>query len=100
VVAACREGAPVSTPLEWREVTTRLRPERFTVATVGPRLRGRDPWRDLASARQHLTAAMIRAAVSREIVEPLARENLPRLLQDCASISTGSFISASVSTSR
>ncbi len=39
-------GAPVSCPLEWREVTDRLDPARFTIRTVPERFaRRRDPMR-------------------------------------------------------
>ena len=37
-----RPGAPVSTPLEWREVNARLDPMRFTIQTVPKRIRQRD----------------------------------------------------------
>ena len=42
-----RPGAPVATPLDWDEVrTTRLRPDRWTVANVFRRLGAKpDPWR-------------------------------------------------------
>ena len=39
-----RPGAPVSTPLAWEEVTTRLDPGRFGVRTIGRRLEREDPW--------------------------------------------------------
>ena len=39
-----RAGAPVSTPLEWSEVTARLDPTKFTIRTVPERmLARRDP---------------------------------------------------------
>jgi bifunctional non-homologous end joining protein LigD len=37
-----RPGAPVSTPLEWREVDARLDPTRFNIRTLPKRLRERD----------------------------------------------------------
>ncbi|MEO8605015.1 MAG: DNA ligase D [bacterium] len=33
-----RRGAPVSTPLTWRELTSRLDPARYTIRTVPPRV--------------------------------------------------------------
>ncbi|TMD60783.1 MAG: ATP-dependent DNA ligase [Chloroflexi bacterium] len=48
-----RPKAPVSTPLEWDEVTTRLDPARFNIKTFA-RLRKSDPWRDFWRKRQSL----------------------------------------------
>ena len=56
-----REGAPVSTPLEWREVTSRLDPLDFNIRTVPERLaRKGDAWRDLFKKRLDLNAALAR----------------------------------------
>jgi bifunctional non-homologous end joining protein LigD len=51
-----RPGAGVATPLAWTEVSARLDPTRFTLATVPDRLRGQktDPWAEFAHARQVL----------------------------------------------
>jgi bifunctional non-homologous end joining protein LigD len=53
-----RPGAPVSTPLAWSEVSSRMDPGRFNLRTFGARLRGRDPWQDFFRRRQPLEAAM------------------------------------------
>lgn len=56
--------APVSMPLAWRELTSRLDPARFTVTSV-PRRMARlrtDPWAGYADTSQRLTAAHVRAA--------------------------------------
>jgi bifunctional non-homologous end joining protein LigD len=56
-----REGAPVSTPLEWRDVTAKLDPGEFNIRTVPERLaRKGDPWRDLFTKRVDLNAALTR----------------------------------------
>jgi len=54
-----RPGCPVSTPIAWEELATRLRPARFTLKTVPRRLRalGADPWRGYWKCRQRLPAA-------------------------------------------
>ena len=61
-------GAPVSTPLRWSEVSTRLEPKKFTLKTVPTRLRRMksDPWRDLLTASPDLTTALARLV---ELVE-------------------------------
>jgi bifunctional non-homologous end joining protein LigD len=41
-----RAHAPVSTPLDWDEVTGRLDPAKFNVRTFAKRLAKRDPWAD------------------------------------------------------
>jgi bifunctional non-homologous end joining protein LigD len=52
-------GAPVSTPLEWREVAAGLDPGEFNIRTVPERLaRKGDPWRDLFTKRLDLKAAL------------------------------------------
>ena len=48
-----RPHAPVSTPLDWDEVSPRLDPARFTVRTFA-KLRRSDPWRDFWRRRQAL----------------------------------------------
>ncbi|HEY0948629.1 non-homologous end-joining DNA ligase [Nocardioides sp.] len=52
-----RAGAPVSTPLEWDELS-RVRPDRFTIASVRRRLARRaDPWADVRRRAQGLAKA-------------------------------------------
>jgi len=52
-----RAGAPVSVPIAWEDLTARLRPAAFTIASVaepaGPQV---DPWADYWTARQRLPA--------------------------------------------
>ena len=58
-----RPGAPVATPLTWAELERGVDPAAFTVRTVPARLAAlrADPWRELATAKQRITAAMRRA---------------------------------------
>ncbi len=54
-------GAPVSCPLEWREVTARLDPTRFTMRTVPARFaRRRDPLRPVLGPGIEMGAALAR----------------------------------------
>jgi bifunctional non-homologous end joining protein LigD len=57
-----REGAPVATPITWDELSSSLDPAAFTVATVPERLsrQRHDPWEDLGTKHQALTAALLR----------------------------------------
>jgi bifunctional non-homologous end joining protein LigD len=56
-----REGAPVSMPLEWKEVTARLDPLAFNIRTAPERLsRKGDAWRDMFKNRVDLNAALAR----------------------------------------
>jgi bifunctional non-homologous end joining protein LigD len=51
-----RDGAPVSVPVAWTELTATLDPLSFTVLTVPDRLarRRRDPWAEYFALRQRL----------------------------------------------
>lgn len=49
-----RPGAPVATPLSWREVTDELDPARFNVRTLPERLLAADPWRKFDADRREL----------------------------------------------
>jgi bifunctional non-homologous end joining protein LigD len=55
-----RPKAPVSTPLDWTEVTPSLRAEAFTMATFTKRLERKDPWSDFFRQRQSIQAAIRR----------------------------------------
>ncbi len=57
-----RPGAPIATPLFWREVEEGVRPEGFTVATVPVRLTAlkSDPWAEIGTVRQTITRAVLR----------------------------------------
>jgi bifunctional non-homologous end joining protein LigD len=58
-----REGAPVSTPLAWEELTPALDPRDLDVRTVPARLRSlrREPWEGYDRLSQSLTVAARRA---------------------------------------
>jgi bifunctional non-homologous end joining protein LigD len=51
-----REGAPVAVPLDWDELTPKLRPDQFTVRNLAARLRrlDRDPFERMATLSQRL----------------------------------------------
>ena len=54
-----REPAPVATPLAWEELSDRgLRPDRWTVRTIGARLEelGGDPWSGIGRRARRLPA--------------------------------------------
>ncbi len=53
-------GAPVSTPLRWSEVTSELDIRRFTIATLGERMRSsrRDPLRQVLELKPDIGAAL------------------------------------------
>jgi bifunctional non-homologous end joining protein LigD len=54
-------GAPVSCPLDWKEVTARLDPARFTIRTVPGRFaRRRDPLRPVLGAGIEMAAVLAR----------------------------------------
>lgn len=53
-----RPGAPVSMPLEWRQVKAGLDPMRFTIRTAPALLRKVEPWRDYDKGATSLRAAI------------------------------------------
>jgi bifunctional non-homologous end joining protein LigD len=61
-----RPGAPVSVPIAWEELSSRLRPGQFTVRSVPRRLRslGEDPWAGYESARRRLDPGRLSSASS------------------------------------
>ena len=61
-----REGAPVSVPITWKELTPSLDPASFTVLTVPQRLarQRRDPWADYFTLKQRFSKTAIRALQS------------------------------------
>jgi bifunctional non-homologous end joining protein LigD len=58
-----RPGAPVATPLDWREATPALTPGHFTVETMPRRLAqlATDPWAPMLTAKQAIGKAALKA---------------------------------------
>jgi bifunctional non-homologous end joining protein LigD len=58
-----RPGAPVATPLDWREATPALDPRHFTVETIPRRLAQmqEDPWVGLLKSQQSIGKAALKA---------------------------------------
>jgi bifunctional non-homologous end joining protein LigD len=53
-----RPHAPVSTPLDWKEVKPSLDPASFNMANFAKRAKRKDPWEDFFKSRQFLKAAI------------------------------------------
>lgn len=55
-----RAGAPISTPLEWKDIGKGLNPDQFTIHTVPARLKAqaRDPMLDVLTVRPDLVRAL------------------------------------------
>jgi bifunctional non-homologous end joining protein LigD len=51
-------GAPVSTPLDWKEVRPTLVPADFNLGNFADRLEKPDPWADFFKSRQDLKPAL------------------------------------------
>lgn len=51
-------GAPVSTPLDWKEVRPTLKPADFSLGNFARRLQKPDPWADFFASRQDLKRAI------------------------------------------
>jgi bifunctional non-homologous end joining protein LigD len=58
--ARARAGATVSMPVSWRQVTSRLKSQAFTVAPV-PKKLAAEPWRHYFTTRQKISAAAFQA---------------------------------------
>ncbi|EKE19007.1 MAG: hypothetical protein ACD_9C00170G0005 [uncultured bacterium] len=56
-----KAGAPVSTPLEWKELNEKLNPQEFNIKTIFSRLQEKgDIWKDIFKKRKvDLSAAVI-----------------------------------------
>jgi bifunctional non-homologous end joining protein LigD len=61
--ARAREGATVSTPLAWDELTAHLKLSSFTINTVPQRLKKqkKDPWQDFSTTKQTIAANYLKA---------------------------------------
>jgi bifunctional non-homologous end joining protein LigD len=55
-----RAGAPVATPIAWKELTADLRPDQFNIFNVRERLKRlkKDPWQGFSNVRQSITQAL------------------------------------------
>lgn len=58
--------APVATPLEWRELSTRLRSDAYDVTRIRRRLArlDADPWAPMSRVRQRISAAAMKSLLS------------------------------------
>jgi bifunctional non-homologous end joining protein LigD len=52
-----RPHAPVSTPLDWKEVKSSLDPASFNIGNFAKRAKRKDPWEDFSNSRQSLKTA-------------------------------------------
>jgi bifunctional non-homologous end joining protein LigD len=61
--ARARKGATVSTPLLWKELTTTLKLDSFTIETIPQRLMKSksDPWKDFGETKQKISAKYLKA---------------------------------------
>jgi len=59
-----RPGAPVSTPLEWQELSKAIKPDHFNIDNLRQRLAflKRDPWQGFFDIRQRLPQSAVPAA--------------------------------------
>src|SRR5262245_4557291 len=55
-----RPGAPVALPISWKDLTSTLDPQAFTVRTSVAQLDQADPWADYFEVKQQITAQMMK----------------------------------------
>lgn len=59
-----RDGAPVATPLHWREVKRGLKPDQWNITNIFKRLaRIEDPWKDIEKYRKDIKEACKRIKI-------------------------------------
>ena len=58
--ACARENGTVSMPIDWEQSSPKLKPEEFTVETVGKTRLG-DPWKDYWKVKQRISKAAFEA---------------------------------------
>ena len=58
--ARARPGLGVAWPLAWRQLMEKLDPQAFTVPSITPKMLEPDPWKDLASTKQRLSATALK----------------------------------------
>jgi bifunctional non-homologous end joining protein LigD len=58
-----RPGAPVATPLAWDELTTKLKPNQYTIENIHKRLTKsfKDPWKEFFKVKQSITETMMKS---------------------------------------
>ncbi len=62
-----REGAPVSVPIRWDELTAGIRPDSYNIENLPARLSSlkQDPWKDFFKVRQWITKSMKKKLIRR-----------------------------------
>ncbi len=60
-----REGAPVSVPIRWDELTAGIRPDSYNIENLPARLSSltEDPWKDFFKVRQWITKSMKKESI-------------------------------------
>lgn len=61
-----KQGATVSAPIAWEELSPSLKPDHFTVENLPARLSKlkKDPWGEMPKIKQSITAAIVKRLAS------------------------------------
>ncbi len=61
-----RNGAPVSVPITWDELSSRIKSDHFNIQNLPTRLAKlkKDPWADIGKTKQSITASMLKKLTS------------------------------------
>jgi bifunctional non-homologous end joining protein LigD len=71
-----KDGAPVSTPLRWEEVNSRLDPKRFTIKTIWKRLKKEgDIWKPVLTEKVDLSESI--KCIEKELEESETKRKRP-----------------------